>query len=109
MKLQHVLCPLAALLDNKDDAFTYGGKNNGTEPVQPNPAVVYVLSLIWLFSFVLALVGMFKAFSCGAYSTNFGLTGTGWGVIILVLGFLITPVGGLFGVAFAVGGSSCSA
>ncbi len=115
MKAQHVLCPLAALLDQEEEKpNVYGGGYDGAggamplvplQPAQPNPTVVWVLALIWLLSFVLALVGMFKAFSCGAASTNFGLTGTGWGVIILVLGLLITPIGGLLGIAFAIGGS----
>jgi hypothetical protein len=113
MKAQHVLCPLAALLDQEEEQ-TYGAHYDGTgsvvpmvplQPAKPNPTVVWVMGLIWILSFVLALVGMFKAFSCGAVSTNFGLTGTGWGVIILVLGLLITPVGGLLGITFAIGGT----
>jgi uncharacterized membrane protein len=103
MKAKHVLCPLVALLD-KDEEKTYGAGHDG-KVVQYNPTMVWVMTLIWLVSFVLAIVGMFKAFSCGAVSTNFGLTGTGWGVIILVLGLLITPIGGLLGVAFAIGGT----
>jgi len=113
MKPQHVLCPLVALLDHsqeEENQRTYGGScATGTQPIPlvpiQNPTTVWVVALIWFVSFVLALVGMFKAFSCGAVSTNFGLTGTGWGVIILVLGLLVTPVGGLLGIAFAIGGS----
>jgi len=105
MKAQHVLCPLAAILDREDEK-TYGGTPAvPTHLIQPDPTVVWILALIWLLSFVLALAGMFKAFSCGSVSTNFGLTGTGWGVIILVMSLLLTPVGGLLGIAFAVGGT----
>lgn len=106
--MQHVLCPLAAILDQKqreDDAAVYGAQNMPLVPLRPNTATVWIMALVWFVSFVLALVGMFKAFSCGPVSTNFGLTGTGWGVIILVLGLLVTPVGGLLGIAFAFGGA----
>lgn len=111
MKPQHILCPIVALLDrsssneNEKAASTYGAVNPVTMTLDlPNPVTVWIMAVMWIIFLMFALVGMSKAFSCGSAMTNFGLTGTGWGVIILVLGLVMTPVGGLFGIAFALGG-----
>lgn len=107
MKVQHVLCPLAALLDSDEKVYGMSSYSDQSEEedMKRSSAVRWTLMLIWLVSFVLAIMGVVKAFSCGAVDTNFGLTGTGWGVIILVLGLLVTPLGGMLGIAFAIGGS----
>ncbi len=96
-----LLCPLAAVsgaIDDKEERV-YGASQNAA-----GQGVVVAVALIWIISVLLAIVGMVKAFSCGGTPTNMGLTGTGWGAIILVLGILVTPVGGLLGIIFAIGG-----
>lgn len=107
MKPQHILCPIVALLDNDERATTtYGAAVNPVTMTLdiPNTTQSVLISVVWIIFLIFTLVGMSKAFSCGSAMTNFGLTGTGWGVIILVLGLVMTPVGGLFGIAFAIGG-----
>lgn len=111
MKAQHFLCPVAALLEDKessDEQKRYYGANKNDAASTNDAQIKNFMGLIWIISFILSLVGMFKAFSCGSNPTNFGLTGTGWGVIILVLGLLVTPVGGLLGISFAIAGSCMS-
>ena len=97
-----VICPLAAALKEKlrsdEDQRVYGDRNAGAS------ALVGTIFLVILICFVLALVGMVKAFGCGSSPTSMGLTGTGWGALILVLVLLLPPIGSILGLIYAVGG-----
>lgn len=101
MEACDVMCPLASLLreklrDNEENKRVYGGDGGA--------AVVGTVMLVILVCFVISLVGMVKAFGCGSAPTSMGLTGTGWGALILVLVLLLPPIGSLLGVIFALGG-----
>lgn len=107
MNTKHLLYPMPSLLAQSDDNL-YSANKYG--PLESRVSQT-VMTVIALMAIVLAVTGMFKAFSCGSMATNFGLTGTGWGVIILVLALYNSPTGGLLGLAFMIGGScggSCS-
>lgn len=103
-----VLCPLLSYAlksnsntntTNKEDKV-YGGDGSTTSAM----AILTTIGIIILVCFVLALVGMVKAFGCGASPTSMGLTGTGWGALILVLVILVPPLGSLLGLVYAIAG-----
>ena len=104
-----VLCPLLSYLlkskninnntANKDDDNVYGDAATTNAMT-----ILSTIGIIILVCFVLALVGMIKAFSCGSSSTSMGLTGTGWGALILVLVILVPPLGSLLGLIYAIAG-----
>jgi hypothetical protein len=98
--METLLCPLAAALrrgrDDDEKSRLYGGNGAG--------AVVGTIAILILVCFVLSLVGMVKAFGCGSAPTSLGLTGTGWGALILVMVLLLPPIGSLLGLAFALTG-----
>jgi len=112
MKPEHLLCPIAAMVDSKtsdESEQVYGAAHGTAVPMtviqKPSDATVALIVIAWLVCIVAALVGMFRAFGCGTMPTNFGMTGTAWGVMILILGLLLPPVGGVLGIAFAAGGT----
>lgn len=106
MRARHFLCPLSVLVDNEEERV-YGA--NGLElPRKPPAALMLVVTLILMFAIIASLVGMFKAFGCGDSQTNFGLTGTGWGVLMVIMLLFATPAGGILGLAFAIGGKCAS-
>ena len=96
-----VVCPLVAALRSKlrddEDQKLYGGDGGAA-------AIAGTVLVVILVCFVLALVGMVKAFGCGSAPTSMGLTGTGWGALILVLVLVLPPIGSILGLVFAIGG-----
>lgn len=83
--------------DNNEQRV-YGGGGDGSSKLYK------VLGITIIVCFVLALAGIIKAFGCGSESTSMGLTGTGWGILILVLVVFLPPVGSILGIAFALAG-----
>ena len=99
--METILCPLATLLRARDDEDRrlYAGMQ-----ITGPAGVVGTIAIVILVCFVLALVGMVKAFGCGSSPTSLGLTGTGWGALILVLVLLLPPIGSLLGLMVALTG-----
>lgn len=105
MEACDVMCPLASLLreklkKNEENQRVYGS----TQPTAAL-AILGTVMIVFFVCFIISLVGMVKAFNCGAAPTSLGLTGTGWGALILILVLLVPPVGSILGVMFAFGGN----
>lgn len=105
-----VLCPLLsyALKSNNSNIINTTNKEDkvygGDGSTESAMAILSTIGIIILVCFVLALVGMVKAFGCGGSPTSMGLTGTGWGALILVLVILVPPLGSLLGLVYAIAG-----
>jgi hypothetical protein len=87
---------------------------NGTPPVvttyqppgyvPPTWALVAAILIAVLMLGFLIIVPMAKAFNCGPRPTTVGLTGTTWGVILLLCLLFAQPIGIVLGVIFLIAG-----
>lgn len=94
-----IICPLPGVLKHYREHQLYGSNND-----ESRETFLKVAGITVLVCFFLALGGLIKAFSCGGWPTSLGLTGTTWGVLILILVILVPPLGSALGLIFAFGG-----
>ena len=50
------------------------------------------------------ILPVMKGFKCGDAPTSLGMTGKSWGIILLILSLLATPLGWIFGIIFLIFG-----
>ena len=91
----------------KKETNVYG--NAATMPkgaayVPPTWAIVAAVLIAVLMLGFLVIVPMGRAFNCGPRPTTIGLTGTTWGIILLLCLLFAQPLGILLGVIFLIAG-----